>query len=210
MKLYSWATAPNPRRTRIFVAEKAIEIEIVEAGDPDMPAQLSPGFCARFPHRRVPILELDDGNWIGEAAAICRYIETMWPEPFLMGQDPFEAAQIEMWDRLAESEGLLAVSEVFRNTHKAFVGRGMAGYDQDIPQIPELADRGRVRLDAFHKKLDQHLDNRDFIVGEDLTLADITAFCALDFGVSRRLPIPDSCENLRRWHAEIAARPSVT
>lgn len=210
MKLYSWSVAPNPRRAKMFVAEKGIDIEVVEAGDPDHPAQLSPGFCAKYPHRRVPVLELDDGDWIGEAPAICRYLETLHPEPpLLLGRDPKEAAVVEMWERLAEWEGLMAVSEVFRNTHRAFVGRGLAGYDVEIPQIPEMAERGKLRLGKFFEKIDEQLGAHEFLAGEIFSLADITALCAIDFGISRKLPIPDGCANVQRWHAAVSARPSA-
>ena len=209
MRLHSWSTAPNPRRARIFVAEKGIDVEIAEAGDPDDPARLGPGFRARFPHRRVPVLELDDGDWIGEAPAICRYLEALHPEPPLMGRDPKEAALVEMWDRLAENECLMAVSEYFRNTHKAFAGRGLAGYDREIPQIPELAERGRFRLALFYEKIDERLGRSEFLVGDRFTMADITTLCAVDFGISRRLPIPEDRANVARWHAAVSARPGV-
>lgn len=209
MKLYSWMTAPNPRRAKIFVAEKGIDLEIVEVSDPDNPARLSAAFCARYPHRRVPLLELDDGDWIAEASAICRYLEALYPDPPLLGQSAKQAAIVEMWDRLAEWEGMMAISEVFRNTHKVFVGRGLAGYDMDIPQIPELAERGRIRLAAFFDKIDAQLADHAFLAGDSFSLADITALCSIDFGISRRLPIPDSCVHVLRWHAEVSGRPAI-
>lgn len=207
MKLHIWPMAPNPRRVTVFVAEKGIDVEIVNAADPDEPSRLSAEFCERFPHRRVPVLELDDGDWIGEAAAVCRYLEALHPDPPLLGHDPKEVALIEMWDRIAEWEGLMAVSEYFRNTHKAFAGRGLAGYDREIPQIPELAERGEFRLGLFFSKLDRRLDGREFIVGDRFSLADITACCAIDFGMSRRLAIAEDCANVRRWHEAVSARP---
>lgn len=209
MRLHSWEGAPNPRRATIFVAEKGIDIEVVDAADPDNPAMLSAGFRERFPHRRVPVLELDDGDWIGEAPTICRYLEALHPGNPLLGRDPKEAALIDMWDRLAEWEGLMAVSEYFRNTHKAFSGRGLAGYDREIAQIPALAERGEHRLGIFYAKLDSHLDGRGFIVGDRFSLADITAWCAVDFAASRRKGIPDGCGNLGRWYESVGARPSV-
>ena len=148
MKLYSWLTAPNPRRAKMFVREKNIDIEIVEASDPDDPGQLSAEFCERHPHRRVPLLELHGGDWIGEATAICRYLETIYPENSLLGRDAKEAAQIEMWDRLAEWEGMMAVSEVFRNTHRLFVGRGLAGYDVRYPRSPILRNGENYGLES--------------------------------------------------------------
>jgi len=209
VKLYVWLTAPNPRRAKIFVAEKDIDIEIVEASDPDNPGQLSAAYCNKYPHRRVPLLELDDGDWIGEAAAICRYLETMYPDNPLMGRNPKEIAVIEMWDRLAEWEGMMAVSEVFRNTHKLFVGRGLAGYDREIPQIPELAERGHFRLGLFYEKIDAQLDANDYLAGDAFSFADITALCAIDFAISRRLPIPESCSNVVDWYGRVSSRPSV-
>lgn len=209
MKLYIWALAPNPRRAKIYVAEKGIDIEVIDAGNPDTPA-LADWYVDRFPHRRVPILELDDGDWIGEAPAICRYLEAQFPDPpLLMGRDSKEIALVEMWDRIAEWEGLIAVSEVFRNTHKAFVGRGLAGYDRDIPQIPELAERGSFRLGLFYDKLNEQLADKEFVVGDAFTLADITALCAIDFAIFRKLPIPESCPNVIRWHEAVSARPST-
>ena len=209
MKLYVWLTAPNPRRAQIFIAEKGIDIDIVEASDPDNPGQLSAAYCTKYPHRRVPLLELDDGDWIGEAAAICRYLETIYPDNPLMGRTPKEIAEVEMWDRLAEGEGLMAVSEGFRNTHKLFVGRGLAGYDREIPQIPELAERGHFRLGLFYEKIDAQLSANDYLAGDAFTFADITALCAIDFAISRRLPIPEPCSNVVDWYGRVSARPSV-
>lgn len=210
MKLYSWMTAPNPRRAKIFIAEKGIDIDIVEASDPDNPGQLSADFCEKYPHRRVPQLELDDGDWIGEATAICRYLEALYPENPLLGRTPKEIAVVEMWDRLAEWEGLMAVSEVFRNTHKLFVGRGLSGYDREIPQIPELAERGNLRLGMFFTKIDEQLGSHSFLAGDSFSFADITALCAIDFGISRRLPIPEDCINVLNWHERVSARPSAS
>ena len=210
MKLYSWLTAPNPRRAKMFVREKNIDIEIVEASDPDDPGQLSAEFCERHPHRRVPLLELDDGDWIGEATAICRYLETIYPENPLLGRDAKEAAQIEMWDRLAEWEGMMAVSEVFRNTHRLFVGRGLAGYDVEIPQIPDLAKRGELRLGKFFEKIDERLSESEYLAGDVFSFADITALCAIDFAISRRLVIPEKCGHVVRWHGAVSARPSAS
>ncbi len=210
MKLYTWLSAPNPRRAKMFVAEKGIDIDIVEASDPENPGQLSAEYCVKFPHRRVPLLELDDGDWIGEAAAICRYLETLYPDVPLMGRNPKEVAQVEMWDRLAEWEGMMAVSEVFRNTHKLFAGRGLAGYDREIPQIPELAERGHFRLALFFGKIDEQLGRYGYLAGDSFSFADITALCAIDFGISRRLPIPDNCSNVLDWHARMQARPAAS
>jgi len=158
----------------------------------------------------VPLLELDDGDWIGEAAAICRYLEALYPDHPLMGRTPKEIAIVEMWDRLAEWEGLMAVSEVFRNTHKLFAGRGLAGYDRDIPQIPALAERGNFRLGLFFDKIDEQLGRHEFLAGDAYSFADITALCAIDFGISRHLPIPENCTHVIDWHRRVSARPAIS
>ena len=103
----------------------------------------------------------------------------------------------------------MAVSEVFRNTHKLFVGRGLAGYDREIPQIPELAERGNFRLGLFYEKIDERLAENAYLAGDAFSFADITALCAIDFAISRRLPIPESCSNVSNWHSRVSARPSI-
>ena len=126
MKLYDWGAAPNPRRVRIYLAEKGIEVPTEDVGVPSS-GDLKPDFLAHHPHRRVPLLELDDGTCIGEAMAICRYFEALHPDPPLMGRNPKEMAVIDMWERIAEFEGLHAVSENFRNSRRTFADRALAG-----------------------------------------------------------------------------------
>jgi glutathione S-transferase len=206
MKLYSWGPAPNPRRVRMFVAEKGIDVPVEDVGER---ALLKPEFLSKSTHRMTPMLELDDGTLIGEAAAICRYLEALHPEPRLSGRDPKEAALIDMWERKSEFEGLQAVAEVFRNTLPAFENRGMGGYDSAIPQIPALIERGKLRVDAFYGKLERQLGGHAFVVGDAFSIADITALCAIDFARRMKLEIPEPCTEIRRWHAEVSARPSA-
>ena len=125
MRLYSWDIAPNPRRVRIYLAEKGLDLPTEDVGVPGKPV-LRADFLEKFGHRRVPLLELDDGTCIGEAMAICRYFEALHPDPPLMGGSARDVALIEMWERLAEWEGLHAVSEAFRNSRKSFAGRALA------------------------------------------------------------------------------------
>lgn len=206
MKLYSWGPAPNPRRVRMFVAEKGIDLAVEEVGER---ALLKAEFLSKSTHRLAPMLELDDGTLIGEAAAICRYFEALHPEPRLFGRDAKQAALIDMWERKSEFEGLQAVAEVFRNTLPAFENRGMGGYDAPIPQIPALIDRGKLRVDAFYGKLDRQLAGHAFVVGDAFSIADITALCAIDFARRVKLEIPEACAEVRRWHAQVSARPSA-
>jgi glutathione S-transferase len=206
MKLYTWGPAPNPRRVRIFLAEKSLQLDLVDVG---AGAVLAPEFLATHSHRMVPALELDDGTVIGEAAAICRYLEALHPEPALFGRDARQAALIDMWERKCEFECLQAAAEVFRNVLPVFGDRGLGGYDVAIPQIPALIERGTVRVREFCKKLDSELGKRRFVAGDDISMADITGLCALDFAKRARLSIPEECAHVSRWHAELSARPSA-
>jgi len=209
VKLYSWDIAPNPRRVRIYLAEKGIAVPIEDAGLPGKPV-LRPEFLERHRHRRVPLLVLDDGTEIGEAMAICRYFETLHPEPPLMGRDAKDRALVEMWERLAEWEGMHAVSEFFRNSKRSFSGRALAGSATAIDQIPALADRGRQRMALFYERFEAQLAGRPFVAGDAFSVADITTMCTIDFANFCGLGIPEGCANLRRWHAQVSARPSAT
>lgn len=209
MRLYSWDVAPNPRRVRIYLAEKGIDVPTEDVGEPGKPV-LRADFLANHGHRRVPLLELDDGTCIGEAMAICRYFEVLHPDPPLMGRDAKDAALVEMWERLAEWEGLHAVSEAFRNSRRSFADRGLAGYDAPMPQIPALVERGTVRMKLFYDKFDAQLADREFVVGDRYSVADITTLCTVDFAEFCGLDIPDGCANLKRWHEAVAARPSAS
>lgn len=207
MKIYDWHIAPNPRRLHIFLAEKGLEIELVEVGQEDL--TLAPSFKERYPHMMVPMLELDDGTCIGEAMAICRYLEELHPEPPLMGIDAKDRAIIAMWEKRANEEGMLPASELFRNTHPRFADRGLPGSSEPIPQIPELRDRGRARLDRFFAKFDRQLGDNAFVAGPRFTVADATALCAVDFAGWSEVKIPDGHDHLRRWYDAVSARPSA-
>jgi glutathione S-transferase len=209
VKLYSWDLAPNPRRVRIYLAEKGIEVPVEEVGLPGKPV-LKPEFLERHRHRRVPLLVLDDGTEIGEAMAICRYFETLHPDPPLMGRDARDRALVEMWERLAEWEGLGAASEFFRNSKRSFSGRALAGSAAAIEQIPALAERGRQRMELFYERFERQLADHDFFAGAAFSIADITALCAIDFATFCGLGIPEGCAGLQRWHAAVSARPSAT
>ncbi len=208
MKLYDWFPAPNPRRARIFINEKGIDVEIVEAGGEGL--ALTAEFLSKTTHGMVPMLELDDGTQICEAMAICRYLEDIYPEPPLMGIDPLDKGIVEMWERKADTEGLLAASELFRNSHPNFVDRGLPGQrGDDIPQIPELVDRGKARIGRFFNKLNSQLADNQFLAGPRFSVADITAFCTIDFCQSCEMLIPEDCQHVSRWYKEVAARPGT-
>ena len=207
MKIYDWHIAPNPRRLHIYLAEKGLKIPLEEVGGEDL--KLQPSYVAKYPHAMVPMLELDDGTCIGEAMAICRYFEELHPNPPLMGTGATDKALVEMWEKRANEEGMLAASELFRNTHPAFADRGLPGSAQAIKQLPELVLRAKDRMNRFYKKFDAQLAKHEFVAGSRYTVADATALCAVDFGKWTDMDIPADCKHLRRWHTAVSARPSA-
>lgn len=208
MKLYDWSIAPNPRRVRMYLAEKGIAVDTEQAAGPrDM--QLADWFLALSPRRRVPLLVLDDGTQIGEAMAICRYFESQHPQPPLFGRDALEAGLVEMWERESNINCLLAGAQSFRNTHPAFADHALPGYTEPTPQIPALGERGKMRYYAYQQQADARLADNDYLGGDSFSVADITAFCAIDFVANFKLPIADQYNNLQRWFDTIASRDSA-
>jgi glutathione S-transferase len=207
MKLYDWSPAPNPRRVRLFLLEKEIDIPIEDVGGDDL--QLSSTYKRRYPEAMVPMLELDDGTQIGEAMAICRYLETLHPEMPLMGTDPLDTAIIDMWERRAWEQGMMPCSDVFRNTVPEFTDRSLAGRHVPLPQIEALVDRGRVNMDLFFDKFDAKLKGREFLASDRYTVADITTLTVVDFAEMTGIGIPARCADLRRWYDAVSARPSA-
>lgn len=207
MKFYDCATAPSPRRVRIMIAEKGVNVEKVEV-DLRNRAQLEDWFRAINPRCEVPVLELDDGTIITESVAIYRYLEEIQPEPVLMGRTPVEKALITMWDHKVEVEGFMAVAEVLRNTAKGMAGRAITG-PESYEQIPALADRGRRRVAEFFRTLDTRLSTSRYLGGDSFSVADISGLVVVDFAGWIKAAIPDDHVHLKRWHAEVSARPSA-
>lgn len=201
MKLYDGGRAPNPRRVRIFLAEKGIALPL-EPVDLGSLQHKSPAYTAVNPLQRLPALELDDGTVLTESIAICRYFEEVQPEPALFGRGALEKARVEMWNRRVELHFLSLVSHVFRNTHPAMK-------EMEQPQVPAWADANKPRIAAFLHLLDQELNQRRFAAGDSYSVADITGLVAVDFMKPAKLTLPEELTNVRRWHAEISARPSA-
>ncbi len=200
MKIYDSRTAPNPRRVRIFLAEKGIHVPYEEV-DIVKGVNRSPEFRKKNPLGVLPVLELDDGSCIAESVAICRYFEEVQPEPPLMGTDATDRARVEMWQRRMEFEIFLPIVMVFRNIHPFFAGR--------IEQVPEWGEVNRRIANTRMAWLDEELADREFIAGVRYTIADITALCGIDFGRVSNLRIAPEHQNLARWYAAVAARPSA-
>ena len=208
MKLYDMQRAPNPRRVRIFMAEKGIDIPKIEV---DVPGEenLKENFQKKNYRGLVPVLELDDGTCIDESVAICRYLEELYPEPNLLGSDPLSRAQIDSWQRHMEFDGFLSVASVFRNTFPLFSDRGVPGRPAGFKAIPDLAERGRKQFRFFLEDLDKHLANCEYIAGDRFSIADITALVTLDFARVAELEIPQTYKNIHRWYQQVSSRPSA-
>ncbi|MDJ0948372.1 MAG: glutathione S-transferase [Alphaproteobacteria bacterium] len=207
MIFYDCSTAPSPRRVRIFIAEKGMEIPTVQVnlrgGE-----HLEPAFRAKNPHCTVPVLELDDGTCLGDIVAIQRYLEEIQPDPPLLGRDAEEKAVVAMWDRYMEFDGFMAVAEALRNSAKGMVNRALTG-PVNYAQIPELAERGRQRTRRFLADLDARLGESPYVAGPDYTVADITALVVVDFAGWIKEGIPAEAQNLRRWHENVSSRRSA-
>jgi glutathione S-transferase len=201
MLLYQDPRAPNPRRVRVFLAEKDVAYDTIEVLIADKAHQTAE-FRKKNPIALLPVLELADGRVLRESIAICRYIEEVHPEPNLFGADAWERAQVEMWNRHAELELLWPIAQIFRNTHKFWEGR--------IKQAPEFAALMREHLSERLDWLEGELGRRTYMAGERYTVADITAMCALDFGKVSDVRIKaETHPNLAAWHKRVAERPSA-
>lgn len=202
MKLFDGGRAPNPRRVRIFLAEKGIEVPL-EPVDMAALGHRDDAVARLNPLKRLPVLELDDGTAIAESVAICRYFEETHPEPPLFGRDAREKALVEMWNRRMELNLLGAVGAVFRHTHPAMA-------EWEVPQVPEWAAANRDKVPEFLRILDAHLADSRFVAGETYSVADITGLVAMDFMKPARLQVPEDCANVARWHREVGGRPSAS
>lgn len=204
MKLYTSSRAPNPRRVLMFMAEKGItDVRTVQV-DLGMAEHRGEAFMALNPMAQVPVLELDDGRTLAETRAICTYLEGVHPDPNLMGEGFEERAFIEMMDRRCELQLFLRIANCIRHTHP-----GLAPLEQ-----PQFADFGAAQGEKVRESthwLDGVLADRDYVAGDRFTIADITAFCALEFarGLMKYRPADDGLANLQSWRDRIAQRPSA-
>ncbi len=202
MKLYlDSGRAPNPRRVRIFLAEKGVTLP-VETVDLGAQAHKTAQFRAINPMQRLPALTFDDGTVIAESIAICRYIEALHPAPPLFGEGALEQALVEMWQRRVEFHLLAAVSNVFRHLHPAMA-------PLEVPQVAAWGEANRPRVLEFLAFLDDELSGRAYVAGSRFSVADITAAVAIDFMKPAKIAVPEGLASLRRWHREVSARPSL-
>jgi glutathione S-transferase len=200
VKLWDNASAPNPRRVRIFLAEKGIQVPVAQV-DIAKAENRADAFRAKNPFGQVPVLELDDGTCISESVAICRYFEEAQPEPPLFGVGAKERALVEMWNRRAELELTQQVFFTFQNTHDFFKGR--------LPQVPEFGVVAKARAEAALAMLDRVLASQRFLASDRFSIADITALVGVDFGRVVKIRVAPEQTHVARWHAEVSARPSA-
>jgi glutathione S-transferase len=200
MKLYDTTMAPNPRRVRIFLAEKGIKVPM-EQVDLGALAHKSDAFRKLNPLMRVPVLQLDDGSIIAESMAICRYFEETQPEPPLFGRDPKEKALVEMWNRRMELNVYNTVASAFRHTNPA-----MAEREQ---QVAEWGQLNLSRVPEMLAFIDESLAGRQYLVGDYFSVADITALVTVDFARIVKVRIGEDQKALADWHARVSSRPSA-
>ncbi|MGE3150626.1 MAG: glutathione S-transferase family protein [Pseudorhodoplanes sp.] len=201
MKLYDGGRAPNPRRVRIFLAEKGISVPL-EPVDLGTLQHKTPAFTAVNPLQRLPALQLDDGTVITESVAICRYFEGLQPTPALFGEGAVQQAVVEMWNRRLEHNFLLVLASVFRHLHPAMKA-------MEIPQVPDWGEANKPRALEFLALLDRELQDRRYVAGDVFSIADITGLVAMDFMRPVKIALPAEFKQVARWHADIAARPSA-
>ncbi len=208
MKLYEYTMAPNPRRVRIFLAEKGIEVETVQV---DIPAgeNIAPAFRAINPRGLLPTLVLDDGTAIDESVAICQYFEELHPEPPLMGTDAKSKAVIASAQRHMEWDGLMPVAEAFRNGNPAFANRAVSG-SEGVPAVAALVERGLASVKRFYAALNETLAHAEYVAGDAFSIADITAFCVVDFAKWVKIRAGDEHPHIQRWYVAVSSRPSAS
>ena len=201
MKLFDGGRAPNPRRVRVFLAEKGLTVPLVPV---DMGALEHRGeqVALRNPLRRLPVLELDDGTIITESIAICRYFEELHPEPALFGKGALGKAKVEMWQRRLELNLMASVAAAFRHIHPAMK-------EWEVPQIPEWGEANKPKVIEFLHLLDHELAEREFAAGDAYSVADITGMIAIDFMKPARIKVPEECTNVLRWYGALTSRPSA-
>ena len=201
MKLYGAPMpAPNPRRVRIFLAEKGIDL-------PETPVDLRKREHKSHEHRarnslgQVPTLEFDNGATLSETVAICRYFEELQPEPRLFGETPLEKATVDMWVRRVEFVLMAPVGNFWRHAHPFTASL--------LTQFKDFGEANRDTHAGAQRWLDTELDGRPFIAGDAFSMADICALTTVDFASWIGLPLDPGLKALSAWHERVSRRPSA-
>jgi glutathione S-transferase len=201
MKIVETKAAPNPRRVRIFLAEKGITVPFEEV-DLMKGALKTPEMTALNRLQRVPFLVLDDGTVITETMAICRYFDELHPEPALFGTGAKGKAVVEMWNRRMELNLFFHITQAFRHLHPAMA-------HLEVPQVKDWGEANKTKALEVLAVLDEHLGSNRFVAGDTYSVADITGLVGIDFMRPARLKIPEEMRHVARWYAEVSTRPSA-
>ena len=201
MKIYDFAGAPNPKKVRIYLAEKGIEVPH-ESVDIMSGQNRQPEFLKKNPLGGLPVLELDDGSYLPESLAIIEYFEELHPEPPMIGKAPVERAKVRSLERICEIGVMNNVGTIFQNTHPFMAGR--------LKQSPEAAENARTRLAGNLKVIDAAIGNKKFVAGDKPTIADCTLAAALQFAEFAGVPLDPAFANVARWYADFKKRPSAS
>ena len=207
MKFYDCSMAPNPRRVRIFIKEKGLDIPTIEV-DLFGGENLKEEYLSKNIWGLCPALELDDGTVISESPAICSYINDMHPEPPLFGTTPLERAQVIASDRHMEHSGMQSVIYAFRNNFPDFALRGVGGREGD-KTIPELIERGQHGLKIFFERLEKQLAKSEYVAGNFYSMADITGLVVIDFAKFAEFEVPSENTNTLKWYEKVSSRPAT-
>lgn len=207
MIFYDYATAPSPRRARMFLAEKGLEIEIRQV-DLRNDGHRAPEFLALNQHGTVPVLTTGEGQSLTENIAIAGYLEAFQPEPPLMGVTPDEKGSVLMWNAICEFHGGMSIAETLRNASPALIGRALPGA-VNFDQIPELAERGAKRLQLFYATLEKRLQDSPWLAGDSFTMADITGYVFCAFARIVKMTPPEDNTATQVWLSKISSRPSA-
>ena len=207
MRLHTCTGAPSPRRVTLYLAEKGIELDTVEV-DLKSGEHLSDAFQAMSPECTVPVLELDDGSCLWNSIAIRQYLESLYPEPALLGDEALARARVTQYVLWIEHNGMMAAAEAFRNAARGMTDHALPGR-RPVPQIEALVERGTKRFGHFLEDLDGFLAGRDYVAGDAFTVADIDALVMVDFGCRVTRAERDAHEHLSGWYERVCSRPAI-
>jgi len=207
VKLFDFQRAPNPRRIRLFIADKGLDIPRISVNLYGM-EQLSPQFLAINPGGTLPVLETDEGSYLSECIAICHYLEQLHPDPCLMGSTPVQQAQVLMWSNIVENDGINAVAEILRNVSPGFRDHVLPG-PMKIAQIPALIERGQMRLHQFLSRIEQQLDTHRWLAGSEYSFADISLLATVEFATWVNIDACNSNPAIANWYQQMSTEDSI-
>ncbi len=207
MIFYDCSTAPSPKRARMFIAEKGLDIETHDISIAEG-AHLAPDFLAVNPHATLPALVTDEGAVLTQNNGIATYLEAKFPEPPLLGTTPVEQGLVADWNTIAETQLGLPLSEALRNGNPRMAGRALTG-PRNFDQIPELAQRGLTRLDDFYTLLETRLQTSQWVALDSFSMADITTYVFVSYTRVVKKSIPEANAATLDWFARMKSRPSA-